>query len=438
MSSQPSNQKKLTESKLKAPLAGVESQTEPIMVPFPLPPIGKPDALPTMVSVEVQSDYTWMFNEFPVRTAHKTSVPVSESSNSFEAPSSPSPVLPLRSSPKKSTRKAAKQEIVVATPEIPAEQPSEPVVAAPEPIAPVAEEPISVSNVEPVTPAPKETSKPTKSSKKEKTVPVTPVVEPVVEPPMSTPVPIKKKPSLIEPMISDSSDGETQEVVQSLLAPKPVKLTRVITPVQVRPSAETPSEPAAKSKRTPVRAPPTTPASSSEDEAESPKKPMDESSSSDSDAEMPSIGTLLATTPTQASSSAASSSKKKKLVPSTPPSPTTPSTSTRFGPFVQIDNVTPDQAEYIKTKLLEKVPENIRSGSIKSGVFDPETSRLIVQLRTHPKVVQFMSVGNNEVEINSDGQKRSLMVLSESQKRKVVSLFNEDGGVASPPAKRTK
>ena len=429
MSSQPSSQKKPLDAKSTPIISDNDCQTEPIMVPFPLPPIGKPEEVPLKVSVEVQSDYTWMFNEFPIRSVSKQATPVIVNTHESERFTEPSPVLPLRSSPKKAAKKTAKPDIVVT--EAPIEQPAEPVIESSEPSTPSADAVPQVP-VEIAKPTPEVVVKPAKSSKKQKSVPTTPVPEPVVE----TPAPIKKKPSLIEPMISDSSDAETTEVVQSLLAPKPVKLTRVITPVQVRPSTDAASEPS-KPKRTPVRAPPSTPASSSDDEeTQSPKKPSaEESSSSESDAELPSLGTVLAT-PTQAAS--ASSNKKRKLTASTPTTPATPpSSSTRFGPFVQIDNVSPDQAEYIKTKMLEKIPENMRPGSIKSGVYDPETSRLIVQLRTHPKVVQFMSVGNNEVEINADGQKRSLTVLSESQKRKVVSLFNEDP-VTPPPAKRTK
>ena len=45
----------------------IEAQTEPIMVPFPLPPIGKlviPKEL-SLESVSMQTEYTWLMDEFP-------------------------------------------------------------------------------------------------------------------------------------------------------------------------------------------------------------------------------------------------------------------------------------------------------------------------------------------------------------------------------------
>lgn len=416
MSSQPGNNKKTTETKSKS-LSGAEAQTEPIMVPFPLPPIGKLELASERVSIAIQSDYTWMFNEFPVRTTQNLTGETPVASNPIEEPL---PVLPLRSSPKKSPKKAAlpKPGITTVPVDKDAQESSEP-------------EPESVPEMQDTPPSPTpvvEALKPTKTTKKQKTVaPSSPVNEPMVE----TPVPIKKKPSMIEPVISDSSDDETAENVRSLLAPKPLKLSRVITPIQVKPSAESPSEPIKQKKTTPVRAPPSTPASSSEEEAaESPKKPVDESSSSESDADIPSVGTVLAT-PTQSTPSHSSSKKKKS-----PNSP--PATPTRFGPLVQVENVSPDHVEYIKSKMLEKIPENMRSGSIKSGVHDPDTNRLIVQLRTHPRVAHFMSVDNGILEINSQGETRNMTILSDGQKRKVIGLFSEEPLSSPPSAKRSK
>lgn len=411
LSSQPANNKKSTDIKSKAH-TGIEIQTEPIMVPFPLPAIGKPEAAVQRVTMATQSDYTWMFNEFPVRTTQSAPVASEIASTSSEGPV---PVLPLRSSPKKSSKKASpKTEIIPAVVEPITEESSEPESVPEQPEAP------------PSPPVVSETLKSTKTSKKQKTVvPPSPASDTMVE----TPVPIKKKPSMIEPVISDSSDDETSEVVRSLLAPKPVKLSRVITPIQVKPSAESPSEPV-KQKKTAARSP--VPNSSSEDEAETPKKPVEDSSSSECDADTPSVGTVLAT-PSHATS--ASLGKKKKS-PASPNSP--PATPTRFGPLVQVENVSPDHVEYIKTKMLEKIPENMRQGSIKSGVHDPETNRLIVQLRTHPRVAHFLSVENGLVEINSDGETRTMTVLSDGQKRKVIGLFSEDPLSSPPSAKRTK
>jgi hypothetical protein len=413
LSSQPGNNKKTTETKSKS-LSGTETQTEPIMVPFPLPPIGKPVVAAERVTIAIQSDYTWMFNEFPVRTTQNLATETPIVSTPIEGPL---PVLPLRSSPKKSSKKAAspKPEITTVPVDKSAEESSEP-------------ESVPEMQDTPPSPAPVvESLKPAKTTKKQKTVaPPSPVNEPLVE----TPIPIKKKPSMIEPVISDSSDDETAEVVRSLLAPKPVKLSRVITPIQVKPSAESPSEPTKQKKTTPVRAPPSTPASSSEEEVESPKKPVDESSSSESDADIPSVGTVLAT-PTQSTPSHSSSKKKKS-----PNSP--PATPTRFGPLVQVENVSPDHVEYIKSKMLEKIPENMRSGSIKSGVHDPDTNRLIVQLRTHPRVAHFMSVDNGILEINSQGETRNMTILSDGQKRKVIGLFSEEPLSSPPSAKRSK
>ena len=414
MSSQPSNQKTGHDNKAERTSGIVEIQTEPIMVPFPLPPIGRAKSLCETISVAIQSDYTWMFNEFPVKQVLPT-----DSDANVVGPSplrSPEPVLPLNGSPKKAAKRSVSKPVPVTT-EVVEEQPEPETRSETVPVAP------------PSTPVISPSKREIKLSKKAKSIPATPTseeAEPRVEP-------IKKKPSLIEPVIGDFSDDDHADVEGSILAPPPVKLTRVITPVQVKPSSmETPTESRKTSKKTtPVKAPPTTPASSSEDEAESPKKPAaDESSSSDSDPDMPRVNTLLAT-PTQASSS----KKKKAESPTTPVTPASPATP-RFGPFVQIDNVSPDQAEYIKTKMLEKIPENMRTGSIKSGIHDPDNNRLIIQLRTHPKVVHFMSVDNGKIEVSSQGETRNMSILSETQKRKVVALFQED--VSSPPAKRSK
>jgi hypothetical protein len=61
------------------PAIEFETQTDPIMVPFPLPPIGKIEVSKTIVteSLSIQTEYTWLLEEFPKKLRDQTFVDVS-------------------------------------------------------------------------------------------------------------------------------------------------------------------------------------------------------------------------------------------------------------------------------------------------------------------------------------------------------------------------
>lgn len=103
-----------------------EVQTEAIMVPFPLPPIGtiKPETKP-VESVSMQTEYTWMFNEFPTKREDFCMVERTQKSRIVMKPAAVSDMSSNAASPKKKVSQKSK---------IVREQEPEPVVVvAPEP-----------------------------------------------------------------------------------------------------------------------------------------------------------------------------------------------------------------------------------------------------------------------------------------------------------------
>jgi hypothetical protein len=146
---------------------------------------------------------------------------------------------------------------------------------------------------------------------------------------------------------------------------------------------------------------------------------------------MPSISTILTTKRKQQTAKATTpNSKGSENLPMTPTTPV----AQRHGPFIQIDNVSIDKVEGIKSRMLDLVPENLRNGAIKSGVYDDASGRLIVQLRITPKVVHFFSVNDGTLKI--DDEERKMLILSESQKKKVLPLFHQDDSQETQPVSK--
>jgi len=427
-------------------------QTEPILVPFPLPPIGKVQVAIETSSTATQTEYTWMFNEFPFKDTslpQDTSVPATPEMVSTRVTAQVTEALipsPKKSrSPKKSEAKPAVAAVTpmtapVASPKTaPAVTPMTAPVASPKtapaftPLAAPGASPKTAPSFTPVAPtvAEVETTTPiaTKKMKKNHEVIHSPTTTAVPETPSETspaPTKIKKKASFIKPVISDESDAEDFGMMKSFLSTEQPALTRTITPVQVKPTVPSEESPATKPKVEKKKQVISKADSSSEDETlTTPLSSLTtetagaESSSGDSDTEMPSVSTIL-TTPT---------STKRKQQSTTPSTPTTPQ---RHGPFIQIENVTADQVEDIKAKMLNLIPENSRNGAIKCGVHDSDSNRLIVQLRITPKVVHYFSVNGGILSAGDDEKK--MTVLTESQKKKVLPLFHSDSQETQPPA----
>lgn len=434
-----------------------EVQTDAIMVPFPLPPIGtiKPETKP-VESVSMQTEYTWMFNEFPTKREDFSVVDRAQKSHNVVKPAAVSDIYSNAASPKKVTQK---NKIV-------REQEPEPmVVVAPEPatVAPEAtvtgevtfaddtedavmsEESAFVSQTETAAPGeethppkaetPKKKARSPRKPKAIEQVPATPASTAVPDTPISVSSPIAEKvvsktmPKL-PPVLSDSSDDESRPLIRKVPA-----LTRKITPVQVKPSITTNARPQV------VAVPPNTPVESDSSSSESEKEAM--SSSSDSDGDIPAISMITSN----------KTSKRKE-----PESPATPAATkasrsqptpivdtlpghTRMGPLVQVDDANEAHLETIHENILDMIPEPLKAGSIKEAVFDEANKRLIFQLRISPRVVNFLNADGGMVKIDAQGSERKLVVLNESLKKKAAHLFKAavaEESVTTPVPKRNR
>lgn len=359
---------------------GVECQTEPIMVPFPLPQIGAVKAPKSTNVTSSQTEYTWMYNEFPQKHVCEPA----------EAK-----VAVVNASPKVSRKKVVEPvetiaEVVIATPEA-----AETSVDASLAIVPVEPEPTVA------TPSPKKRS-PTKKKKvvvEEEVATVEPVSVPIETCPVETPKVVH-----MAPIMSDSSDDEATQLL------KPVVLTRTITPQSIKPTAQvaTPvTKPVIAAKRSPSCS------SSSEDD--------NMPSSGESDAEIPAV------------SSIGSVSKKRKAVPSTPERKTRntaaldrtpmaePKSNTRLGPILQIDNVPKSRADDVLLAMYDFVPEAYRNNSIHDVQYDDKHSRMYFLLRITPKVVSFF----HSKSIDLDGECLKIVTLNESEKKKCAVSFKK-------------
>ena len=417
-----------------------EVQTDPIMVPFPLPPIGTVKVVVKEVeSVSMQTDYTWLFNEFPTRN------PIAVSSTLSH------PVKPL-STPSPKKKAAIKQPVTVSIAEedtqIPDTRMAEttPEVSqtpeVPEPV-PVVAEPVEIEA--PVTPAKKKTKSPRKAPVE--TTPATPVSTAAPETPMGVFSPATASPKRsvsLPPVLSDSSDDER---ISPLAVSKPVtKPTTTMAPV-TKPAAVASPKPT-------VIAPPVLAnddSSSSEDEA------GPASSSSDSDADVPTVAAIATSNTKKRKTAPTASPKKVAPVASSEPVVATPTASptkaarpgtpsseplpvnTRLGPLVQVDEVDESNLSTIHSAILALIPEPLQSGSIKAAVFDEAHKRIIFQLRISPKVAHFLTANGGVVNIDEDNT-RTLSVLNEAQKKKASHLFagSEENSVVIPLAKRRK
>jgi hypothetical protein len=285
----------------------ISVQTDPILVPFPLPSIGRPKTEVAKMTTSMQTEYCWLFREFPVRETvfcQTESEMVSAATVPVSSPvTKPAEVKKPRSSPQ---RKPKQPQVTEDTS-----------VSSSEAISAAETQPAVVVAL-PVTPARKRAS-PKKPVRIEEPVPETPATSASQE-----------TPRLIAQIMSDS-EGENEVMVGSLIAGSAKKKSSQIAPI------ETP------------RGPPALVADSSSDESDA-RSGGPSSSSSDSEAGgVPSTATI---------SSKAVSKKRKQL------------DSPRVGPIVQIDNVVSASIEEIKKSLSTLVPEKTREGALKSAVME--------------------------------------------------------------------
>ena len=407
-----------------------ECQTDPIMVPFPLPAIGRVEPVHKATeSVSMQTEYTWMFNEFPTRSLSTiacerevislTSLKPVQAEVKIVSPkkkqTSVKKVVPVVEEPKKVPTPL---DIPIESLEMEVDSPMElaaPVVIEPETQAiPVVEvsAPVAVQDT------PKKRSRGTKKEL-EAAMPATPATSAGPETPGSTSSPVNtphaagpQKVASLRPILSDSSDDECA------LLNKATPLTRTITPVSMKPSVTATPRP----KSSPVQAP-QKPAAESGSESDDERN---QSSSSDSDAGVPSaslIGSAKRKQPTKAS-------PKKTAIPTE-----AAHINTRLGPLVQVENADESHIETIYKNILDMIPEPLRNGAIKEAVADEANKRLIFQLRITPKVVQFIGAAGGVVKIN-DEEKRNVVVLSEVQKKKAANLFKASTEEEQAPKRR--
>ena len=393
-------------------------QTDPIMVPFPLPPIGKIHVEEKKVTecVSMQTEYTWIINEFPVRVA---------STLLFETDKVPA--TRVTASPKKESgikRKAVSKpkEIVAPEPEESTESQSMSTsdeVTASQSVSEIETQPV-VAAVAPITETPKKRVN-RKKIVDETPSPATPATTAAPDTPAASEasVALPRSKSFVSPIMSDSSDDDRPLLSNS------VPLTRTITPVAVKPLVGTPSS-AKKPERKPVQKAPepkpvAAPAVSSSAES------SDSSSSSDSDNDMPSAAFITGAI------------KKKGNVSSEEPKQNTNSGS-RIGPLAQVSNVSESEIEATRQQMLNMIPEALRKGAIKEAVVDRANNRIIFRLRILPKIVHFLS---NSKKVTISGSERPMSILSDKEKRTVVDLFKSSNGHSSseeqqPPIKRRK
>lgn len=391
----------MASSRMSRP-TGTESQTEPILVPFPLPPIGKIHSdKKEVAAVLIQTDYVWLGNEFPTRNSEAACC-------TREGSAMETPVPRVKSPRKKSTEKKLPDaqvgiDIVSkqlgATGEL-ADEVSVPVTPSVE--SPESTEDARLANEVQVASTPKKgVSKRSKISKVTEEQPATPATSAGPETPMAASETTSLRKESVKPVLSDSSDDE-HPLLHTPTSRKPTVLTSV-----------KPSVPSKKETSTKKSIP--QPPSASESEAEA------HSSSSESDADVPSVSLI-------SSKKRKDDSRSKETV-QTPASVAKPLESpppaSRLGPLVQVNDVAEGHIEILHQKINELIPEPLRAGAIKEAVFDEPNSRIVFQLRITPKVVNFMSANGGLVKLD-DEKERKLVVLSDSLKKKAASLFNEE------------
>ena len=386
---------------MKQKTSEFEVQTDPIMVPFPLPAIGKIDVPKTLVTecVCMQTEYTWVLNEFPTRV-------IASLLAETEKPVSPA-IAEAEIKPQKkrgSPKKAPAKDISVKTTEAESSEQVETTDSGSDNQIAEAE------TQEVVAPAPSTPKK--KASKKKQAEPATPATPATTVAP-ETPVadvlrtpPVKRTSSLLPPILSDSSDDET------VLLNKSSPLKRTITPVTVKPTVSTPAAESVKpTKAAPQKKQIEAPSSDSESEVHS--------SSSDSDNEVPSASLITA------------GGKRKKETSSTSPR------AARYGPFVQVNNLNDESAvDEIRKRILDKIPEPLRKGAVKEAVVDSSNKRVIFHLRSTPKVTHFLSTGGNTVKM--DNQERPLVFLTELERKQAMELFKDTAAPAEHNTKRKR
>lgn len=406
-----------------------EVQTDPIVVPFPLPPIGRiivTKAVETE-SISMQTEYTWVLSEFPSRVSASPVAEVdrSESSGVRESDSfvdMKQKEKKKRTSPKKADAKEISIKPTEAEPVAVAPVEPEPVAIEPtetEPVATEFEQPEVAKEVETTVPsadhvmaedetqqvASVDASTPKKRGRKKKeadeAIPATPATTAAPETPvadvLSTP-PVKRASSLLPPILSDSSDDDT------VLLNKGSPLKRTITPVTAKPTVTAPVK-ATKPMPQPKAVESSSSSSSSDSSSES-----DKSSSSDSDNDVPSAALML------------SGPKRKKSAPTVSPN------VAKFGPLVQV-KADESAVDEIRKTILEKIPEPLRKGAVKEAVVDSINERVIFHLRATPKVTHFLTTGLITV---------PLEVLSEKDRKVAMELFKDSSAPVEQASKRKR
>ena len=391
----------MTSSRMSRP-TGTESQTEPILVPFPLPPIGKIHSdKKEVAAVLIQTDYVWLGNEFPTRNSEAACC-------TREEPAMEIPAAKVKSPRKKSTEKKVPDAQVGiesvskqlgATGEL-ADEVSVPVTPSVQSAEPA--EDARLGNNDQVASTPKKgVSKRSKISKETEEQPATPATSAGPETPMAASETASVRKESVKPVLSDSSDDEHP----LLHAPKSRKPAVVSS---VKPSVPSKTETSVKKS---VAQPP----SASESEAEA------HSSSSESDADVPSVSLISSKKrkdDSRSKETVATPAPVAKQIESSPP-------ASRLGPLVQVNDVAEEHIEILHKKINELIPEPLRAGAIKEAVFDEPNSRIVFQLRITPKVVNFMSANGGLVKLD-DEKERKLVVLSDALKKKAAFLFQEE------------
>jgi hypothetical protein len=360
--------------------AEVDIQTDPILIPFPLPPLEKTlGCKKQLESVSIQTEYVWISHEFPTRNSEVAGC-------HRESPKAE------KNSKNRSPRKQVTEKI----------QGDHELVAESRPT-------ISASKVQQDTVESEPAITPKKVQRKGKVIqeqPLTPATSAGPDTPIAAEATPLRKKALLKPVFSDSSDEE-HSLIQT-----PSK-TRKVRLVSVKPSITA----------TPVDRPvPAVAKAQTQQNESSDSEQEPQSSSSESDADVPSVSLIA-------------SKKRKEDVQSKMVKQVTPETkapeaniTSRLGPLVQIEDVAENHIETLRKRILELIPEPLRSGAIKEAVFDEKNKRILFQLRIAPKIVNFMSANGGIVSLDEKNE-RKLVVLSDASKKKASSLFKEESPI---------
>lgn len=336
---------------------GVACQTDPIMTPFPLPPIGRPVKVSETSETGFQTDYRWLETEFPSRHIPVAGEPVvarmvEERTQPITAPiqQAPAPVqqgpAPVQEAPVRSAVTMSGESSVEGETQMPAAAVPSPAKRGRGKKPVVVTEPVVVEAV------------------------CAPAVVAEPSPPLPALTPSGR---LIAPVFSDSSDDE--QFSQSLTVPKPPAAVKKPTPNTL--SVATPSR-----------------ESHSASSSDSGVASGEGSSSSDCDADLPSVASI----------SGKAGAKRKQAE------------SPRMGPVLLVEDVNGESVEDVRQALADMLPESLREGAIKLGILRDD--KLMVQLRIQPKIVQYFQEGKVTVKsvqhamaVLSDKQKRKVASL---------------------------